>query len=54
MAYVKTDCHYYQGCRVIAFLEPYLQQRSLLSFVFAFCFLCLLNNTTDNLALKMQ
>ena len=43
-----------QGCQITAFLEPNLQQCSLFSFVFAFCFLCLLEDAKDDLAPKMQ
>ena len=41
------------GCQITAFLEPNLQ-RSLFCFVFTFCFLCLLDDTNDDLAPKMQ
>ena len=43
-----------QGCQITAFLRPNLQQCSLFFFVLAFCFLCLLDYTNDDLASKMQ
>ena len=40
-----------QSCQIIAFLEPKLLQCHLFFLVFAFCFLCLLDDTNDGLVL---
>ena len=48
----RQELYYIQGCQITAFLRPNLQQCSLFFFVLAFCFLCSLDYTNDDLPQK--